>query len=128
MNLKIELLKGCIFILIGAYLCARFMPEPKPEVKYVQVEKEQKSGKITKRTIVKPDGTQQIDEVNEYLSNRSSDVSISQKPAVKKHMVAIIPKYNFKSNSSDLAAAYSYNGLGLYGSKSEIGIVLSINW
>ena len=126
--MKIEILKGCIFILIGAYLCARFMPEPSPEIKYIKQEVEVKSGKVIKRTQLKPDGTHQIDEVHEYLSNRQSNVSVSQKPAAKKNMVALIPKYNFKTGSSDIAAAYSYNGLGIYGSKSEIGLVFNLIW
>ena len=126
--MKIEILKGCIFILIGAYLCSRFMPTPKPDTIIQVKEIEKKSGNITRKIIEKPDGTKQIDEVESYQSNRSSDVSIIQKTPDKKNMLAIIPKYNFKSNISDFAAAYSYNGLGLYGSKSEIGLVFSLSW
>jgi hypothetical protein len=126
--MKIEILKFALAGLVGAFIYAQFAPSPKPEVKYVQVEVESKSGKITRKTKIKPDGSQQIDEVHDYLSNRKSDVSISQKPADKKNMVALIPKYNFRNGGSDLAAAYSYNGLGIYGSKSEIGLVLSFSW
>jgi hypothetical protein len=124
----VSILKYILTALISIFIYIQFQPSPKPEIKYVQVEVENKSGKITRKTTTKPDGSQQIDEVHDYLSNRKSDVSISQKPADKKNMVAIIPKYNFRNNSSDLAAAYSYNGLGIYGSKSEIGLVFSFSW
>jgi len=126
--MKIEILKALISAVIGAFIYAQFAEKPQPEIKYVKQEVENKSGAISRKTTVKPDGSQQIDEIEVYLSNRKSDVSVSQKPADKKNMVAVIPKYNFRNGGSDIAAAYSYNGLGVYGSKSEIGLVFSFSW
>ena len=123
-----EILKYLLAGLVGAFIYAQFVPAPQPEIKYVKQEVENKSGVISRKTTNKPDGSQQIDEIEVYLSNRKSDVSISQKPADKKNMVAVMPKYNFRDGGSDIAAAYSYNGLGVYGSKSEIGLVLSFSW
>lgn len=78
MNLKIELFKGCIFILIGAYLFSRFQPDPKlPEVKVVQEQAAKCKAVVRKET--KPDGTKTEEVVFE------SDVS-------QKQEVVILPK------------------------------------
>lgn len=72
MNLKIELFKGCIFILIGAYLCARFMPTPKPEVVVKQEQSQKCVAKFIKRQ--NPDGSK--DEIMEFLAESSQKTAV----------------------------------------------------
>lgn len=129
--MKIEILKACIFMLIGAYLCARFMPDkPAQVITQIEVkEVEKKSGTITRKIIEKTDGTKQIDEVETYLSDRSSESKRIDIPTDKKTTWAIIPKYSFQDNRGSVAASYSYNNLGVFiSSDKQIGLVLQINY
>lgn len=129
MNIKIELFKSCIFMLIGAFICARFMPQSKPDIQIVEKILEKKSGIVTRKIVKKQDGSEQIDEVENYLSSRESDVSIIQKQPDKKNEIALIPKYSFKDNAASIAAVYSYENVGLYlSSDKQIGLVLSLKW
>ena len=68
MNLKLEALKGCIFILIGAYLCSILH---KPKVPEVQVKQEQscetvltkttdKNGIVTEKVVFKASQAQEV--------------------------------------------------------------------
>jgi hypothetical protein len=78
MNLKIELLKALCFILIGAWLGVRFMPEPKlPEVSVVQQQAAKCKAVVKKET--KPDGS------------KSEEISF-ESDAVQKQEVLILPK------------------------------------
>jgi hypothetical protein len=81
MNLKLELFKGCIFMLMGAYLCMRFSPSPeqsKPEVSQVQMQDCQ----VVVKKVTKPDGS--VDEITQFLS--SSKQSQQVKPESKKSL------------------------------------------
>lgn len=128
MNLKTELLKSCIFILIGVGLCAYYSPDPEPQIVIKESIKEVKSGQITRHITHSADGLTKIDEVETYLSNKQSNVSIESKVNKAKNVFAIIPRYNIKSGVVDIGAAYSYNGIGLYGSQNEIGLFLSLDF
>jgi hypothetical protein len=131
--MKIEILKACIFILIGAYLCKRFQPETssnQPVISQVEVKEiEKKSGTVVRKIVEKPDGTKQIDEVETYLSDKSNESKRIEIPADKKTTWAIIPKYSFQDQRGSVAASYSYNNLGiLISSDKQIGLVLKFSY
>jgi len=109
-------MKGCIFMLIGAFLCTHYAPTPKPEVQQVSQVQTSKCKVVTTKR-------QNGDEITEFLAENSQKQEI--KVNEKNHSIGIIPKYNFNNNSSDVAGFYSYKGLGVYLSKSEIGLVFS---
>lgn len=124
--MKIEILKLSLAALIGALTYAYIAPSPKPEIQVVEKVVEVKSGVITRKTVTKPDGSQQIDEVEQYLSNRQSDVSIIQKPQEKKNVVAIIPKYDLSDKRSSIGVLYTNKNIGIYlSSDKQVGLVLS---
>lgn len=81
MNLKIEALKACIFILIGAFLCNKYAPKPAPEVIVKQEQNSKCKAVITKRQ--NADGS--IDEVTEFLSENSqkSELKVEQAKSKK---------------------------------------------
>lgn len=127
MNLSLDVLKYCIIMLIGAYLGVKLSPSPKPEIQYIEKTIEVKSGTITRKVVKRPDGSQQIDEVHNYLSNRSSDVQLKQDN--KKNVIAIIPKYDFRNNSSSIGALFTHNNVGIFvSSDKQIGLVLSYSF
>lgn len=70
MNIKIELFKACIFMLIGAYLCKQF--EPKLEPQSPKIEQSQKCVAIVKKVTAK-DGT--VTESTEIASESKQAVS-----------------------------------------------------
>lgn len=77
-NLKLELFKACIFILIGVFLCKQFAPQPKsssnqPEISQVQMSDCQ----VIVKKVTKPDGS--VDEVTEFLSSSKQKQEVSQK-------------------------------------------------
>jgi hypothetical protein len=77
MNLKIEALKACIFMLIGAFLFSNYAPKPEPP-KLPEVKQEQQQAckaTISKRT--NPDGS--IDEVAEFLATNSQSQALKAK-------------------------------------------------
>jgi hypothetical protein len=125
MSLKTSALFALLCILVGIYAGYCIFDKPvKPNEKIVKQE-EKKSGIITKKTIIKPDGTKQIDEIETYLSDRKNE-SVS---VFKKTTLSIIPKYSFENNMFSHAAVYSYNGLGVYiSSDKQIGLVLSLSY
>lgn len=69
MSLKLELLKGLVFMVIGAYLAANYSPKPPAVVLPVQ---KAICKAVIKKTI-KPDGT--VDEVTEFLAESSQKQS-----------------------------------------------------
>ena len=82
MNLSLELFKGCIFMLIGAYLCALYAP--KPEAPKAEIKQEQAAkckATITKRQ--NADGSK--DEITEFLAENTQkqEVKIESKPVKK---------------------------------------------
>ena len=86
MNIKIEILKACIFMLIGAFLCKHFNPSPKPQEP--KIEQKQSSKCIaTIKKITKPDGS--IDEVTEFLSENSQDQKIKSQDSKPVHQYGI---------------------------------------
>lgn len=124
--MKTEILKFSLAALIGAFIYAQFAPEPKPEIQVVEKVVEVKSGVITRKVVKKKDGSEQIDEIEQYLSNRQSDVSIIQKPQEKKNVVAIIPKYDLFDKRSSIGVLYTHKNIGVYlSSDKQVGLVLS---
>lgn len=82
MNIKIELFKACIFMLIGAFLCAHFMPNSTPPPP--QVAQEQKSEckiRVVKET--KPDGSikESFDVVADQNQKQEIKLPTNSKPS-----------------------------------------------
>lgn len=128
--MKTEILKACIFILIGAYLCTRFYPSKPEIITKVEVrEVEKKSGRVERKIVRQADGSERIDEVETYLSDRSHESVRIDIPTKKKNIWSIIPKYSFQDQRSSLAASYSYNGLGLFiSSDKQVGVVFQFSY
>ena len=125
MQLKLNGIIAVIFLLLGSYLGYKLAPKQSGQPAVVKQE-EKKSGTITKKTVIKPDGTKQIDEIETYLSDRKNEHKVISD---KKTTWSLIPKYSFENNSVSYAASYSYNGLGLYvSSDRQVGIVLSLSY
>lgn len=125
MSLKLSLIFGFLCILVGIYAGYCIFDKPSKPNEIIVKQEEKKSGTITKKTTIKPDGTKQIDEVETYLSDRKNE-SVS---VFKKTTWSIIPKYSFENNMFSYAAVYSYDGLGLYiSSDKQVGIVLSLSY
>lgn len=113
-NLKLELFKACIFMLIGAFLCKQF--EPKQEVKEVSQSQESECKVIVKK-VTKPDGT--IDEVTEFLAKNSQKQVIKVKK--NKYLAGLKYEYDFKDQqkayelslgrkvTDNLSLVFSYN-------------------
>jgi hypothetical protein len=102
-NLKLELLKACIFILIGAYLCKRFQPETSPNQPVISQKQEQQCKVIIKK-VTKPDGT--INEVTEILSSQSQKQEVKIKP-VKLYGLGLKREYDFKQQKDAYEASIS---------------------
>lgn len=87
MNLKFEALKACMFILIGAFLCSRFLPKPEPQ----KAESKQEKVAKCKATIIKrenADGSK--DEITEFLAESSQKQEVkSESKQVKKNGVGL---------------------------------------
>jgi hypothetical protein len=123
--MKLEILKGCIFILVGAYLCARFMPEPSSNQPVVSQSQSQDCKIVVKKEI-KPDGS--VSETTELFSSQASN-QVVKPQSDKKHSISYIPKYNFNDKSLHHSAVYTYNNLGFYiASNKEIGLVFKYNF
>lgn len=124
--MKTEILRLSFAAIIGAFLYAQFSPSSKPEIRYIEKSIENKSGVITRKVTNKPDGSQQIDEVEQYLSNRQSNVSVIQKPPEKKNVIAIIPKYDLSDKRGSIGVLYTHKNIGFYlSSDKQVGLVLS---
>ena len=104
-SIKLSVIFALLCILVGIYAGRCIFDKPIKQNETIVKQEEKKSGTITKKTTIKPDGTKQIDEVETYLSDRKNE-SVS---VFKKTTWSIIPKYNFENNM------FSY-----YGSKSKI--------
>jgi len=124
-DLKFEVLKGLAFVAIGAFLCAKFSPSPvAPELPKTEIKQEQ-IGKckatVTKRT--NADGSH--DEITEFLaqSQQKQDIVADAKKE-KNHTIGLVPRYDFKNKSGDVAGFYTYKDLGVFLSRDEIGFVL----
>jgi hypothetical protein len=125
--MKIEIVKACIFILIGAYLCARFMPVDKVEP--VVTQSQGQECKVIVKKVTKPDGT--IDEVTEFLSSQSQKQEVKAKPR-KLYGLGLKREYDFKqqkdayeasisrSVSDSLDVVFSYNSEQVAG----VGVVV----
>jgi hypothetical protein len=123
--MKLEILKGCIFILIGAYLCKRFLPDSSPNQPVVSQSQSQDCKIVIKKEI-KPDGT--VSRTTELFSSQASNQVV--KPLnVKKHSLSYIPKYNFNNGATYHSAIYTYNNLGVYiASNRELGLVFKYDF
>lgn len=101
--MKTEILKGFVFILIGAWLGVRFMPEPElPEVKVTQ--QQAAKCKAVVRKEIKPDGTKTEEVVFESDVSQKQEI-LDSKPKEKKHSAIILKdqlSYSYKYIETDL--------------------------
>lgn len=88
-NTKLELLKACIFISIGAYLCIKFMPKPKPqEPKTVFVEQKQKCEVVVKK-VTKPDGSIEESVSASASSDQKTEITPPQTKVQAQYAIAL---------------------------------------
>lgn len=99
MNLKIEALKACIFILIGAYLFSRFQPESNSNQPVISQKQEQSSNcKAVVKTVTAKDGTKTEEMSFEAASEQKQEL-LAEKPKEKKHSVLLLKdqaSYSYK--------------------------------
>lgn len=111
--------------IIAGFLICKSMIKPEIQEKIVQVEK--KSGIISRIIDKKVDGSEHIDETENYVSiARNEQKTIIQEA---KNSLSYIPKYSFIDRRIYHSASYTYNGIGIYISENkEVGLVLTLSW
>lgn len=106
MNLKLEVAKACIFMLIGAFLCKTLLPSPKPQ-EAAKVQQEQKQDcKVIVKKIVKPDGTVS-EETSVVASSSQKQEVVAEKPKDKKHSAILLKdqlSYSYKYIDTKIVA------------------------
>lgn len=89
MNLKIEALKALVFVLLGAFLGARYAPKPEPPKQPEIAQQQQQACKAVIKKRTNADGS--VDEIAEFLSANSQSQSVkpseASAPKVKKNGV-----------------------------------------
>lgn len=125
MNLKIELFKAFAFILVGAFLWARFQPKNKPQ-EVAQVQQQQQECKVIVKKVTRPDGT--VDEVTEFLAKNQQKQEQKIEPKKNVYGLGLKREYDFK-NQKDLYELEIMRDTGLgfdivfsYNSGNQAGI------
>ncbi len=124
-------------ILLIVYSAALFITgriTSKPQVvlqeKKEILQEEKQEVTIRKKTISKPDGTVEIDEVQSFLSDKlKKETSDRIVYSDKKHQLSYIYKYSFDDKKFYHSGIYSYQDVGLYISENkELGISYTIRF
>lgn len=123
MNLKLEALKACIFVLIGAFLCNQF--SPKPEAPKAEIKQEQ-SAKCKASIIKRENKDGSKDEIISFDSEsaQKQEVKIESKP-VKKNGLGlfkdqlIYKRKIFETNVLDFNALIKADK-----NKADIGVMI----
>lgn len=129
MNIKNELIKVCIFMLLGAYLCTVFIKKDVKQPEITQKQEQKQDCKVIVKKITKPDGS--VDEITEFLASSEQKQEQKVEPKkVNKYFVGLSREYNFKNQkegyelhlgrkiTDNLGVFFSYNseqtaGLGV---------------
>ena len=122
MSLSLDVLKYCIIMLIGAYLGARFSPEPEQTAIIQQIQASKCKATITKRQ--NADGSH--DEITEFLSESKQTQEVQSKKISHKNGLGLFKDEAFYSrklletDSLDLGAMIKQGK-----NETKLGIIIN---
>lgn len=104
MNLKLELSKACIFILIGAFLFSHFKKDPKPLDLPAVAQNQSQACKAVSTKVTDKNGKVTESVSFEAVSNQEQKISVSQKPEFNHSAILLQDQlsYSYKYIKNDM--------------------------
>lgn len=88
-KLVVELLKACIFILVGAYLFSKFSPAPKQQEQAKIAQDQRQKCEVVVRKITKPDGSVVETTKIEAEASQSQKVEVNSSGQKAKYAIGL---------------------------------------